>query len=200
MAIEAGDTIRCTARMTWNNVVSIQNTFWCYKTVSTNDDNEDNMADLATWIDGIYDNIVGAMPTNLTFDDIDFFNVTADQPLGSLPWPTQTTGNGGSTEIAATGVAAVITAFTAITKVRGRKFLGPLTEAAIDAGYLNTSTMLTLADIILDWMTPFVGTTTGNAWLPGVWRRLQEAFAPFTRAVVRNIPGYQRRRKAGVGS
>jgi hypothetical protein len=50
------------------------------------------------------------------------------------------------------------------------------------------------------WITPFVGATSGETWTPGVWRRIATAFKAFRDGVVRNIPGYQRRRKQGVGS
>jgi hypothetical protein len=200
MTVILGDTVKVTARLKWANAVDIQNVFTARMTTGFDIPDDDAKADMMAWLELMYTEVIGAMPTNLVFEDADFFNLTQGVPMGIDFWPVLTTGTGGTTEIAATGVAAVITAFTGLSRVRGRKFFGPLTEAAIDAGVLNNATMTTMAAIIALWITPFVGDTSGVTWTPGVWQRLTDTFAAFRDAVVRNIPGYQRRRKAGVGS
>jgi hypothetical protein len=186
--------------MEWAGAVDVQNVFTASMSSGVGMPNEDAMDDLAAWVDDLYDVVDDIMPTQLVFVDIDFYNLTNDTPMGTLAWPTMTTGQAASNEIAASGVAAVITAFTSIVRVHGRKFFGPIVETLIDEGYLGTTVMTGMATVITKWITPFVGGTSGETWTPGVWRRATSGFAAFRDAVVRNIPGYQRRRKANVGS
>jgi hypothetical protein len=200
MSVHNLDVIRATARMKWAGVVDVQNTFTAVLGSGTSISDEDAKDDLAAWLEDMYTITALLMPTNLTFEDIDYFNLTQDAPMGTLSWPTLVAGNGATTEIAATGVCAVITAFTNVVRVHGRKFFGPLVETVIDAGYLNSTVMTGMAGVITLWITPFTGTVSGETWAPGVWQRLTGTFKTFRDAVIRNVPGYQRRRKAGVGS
>jgi hypothetical protein len=200
MTVDVGDTIRVTARLEWAGAVDVQNVFEAYCASGTPQDDDDVKADLADWLEDFYTPFLGALPDNLAFIDLDFYNVTNSAPMGQYAWPTLTAGTAGTTEISASGVAAVITAFTNVVRHHGRKFIGPIHEAAIDAGVLNAATMTALATMLIIWVTPFVGGTTGNGWVPGVTNRATSAFNQFRDAVVRNVPGYQRRRKANVGS
>jgi hypothetical protein len=186
--------------MKWLGTTDVQNTFTAALASGSYVDNDDAKDDLAEWVDDIYATIIAALPTSLTFEDLDFYNLTQDSPMGTLAWPTMTAGGASTDEIAATGVAYVITAFTSIVRVHGRKYFGPIVEPALDVGVINPASMAYLASCITTWITPFVGGTSGETWAPGVWRRLTSGFAVFRDAVVRNIPGYQRRRKQNVGS
>lgn len=200
MAVNNQDVIKVTARMRWADAVDVQNVFTAVLASGTYVTDDEAKDDLAEWVDDMYAIVDDVLPTNLVFDDLDFFNLTQDEPLGTLSWPTMTTGQAGTNEIAASGVAAVLTAFTSIVRVHGRKYFGPIAETFIDGGYLNSTVIAGMASVIALWITPFTGGTSGETWAPGVWRRLTSGFAAFRDGVVRNVPGYQRRRKAGVGS
>lgn len=199
MPVAVGDVIRITARMKWNAVIDVQNTFHAQLGSGAGMSNGTAKADLAEWVDDIYTEIVGALPSTLSFEDIDFYNITDDEPMGTESWPTLTYGTG-SSEVSATGVAYVITAFTNVVRIHGRKFFGPAIEAAVEGGVFDATTMAYLASVILVWILPFSGGTSSDTWTPGVYSRLTTLFHEFRDAVVRNIPGYQRRRKQNVGS
>lgn len=199
MAVAVGDVIKVTARMKWALAVDVQNVFYAQLSSGSGVSDDDCKDDLTAWVESMYTVIVGIMPSTLEFIDLDYFNVTQASPMGVDFWPALTAGTGGN-ETEATGVAAVITAFTTLVRTRGRKFFGPIVEAAIDVGLLNSTTMVALASVMALWITPFTGGTSGETWTPGVWRRIALAFQAFRDVVVRNIPGYQRRRKQGVGS
>jgi hypothetical protein len=186
--------------MQWAASVDIQNTFTVrlYSAGSLTD--ADAKADLAEWLDDIYTEINTILPTSLDYVDIDFFNITQDAPMGVDFWPTLTTGNGGSAEVVATGVSYVITAFTNVVRAHGRKFFGPPVAGAIASGVFNSTAMAALAAAMAVWISPFNGGTSGEPWVPGIWSRTLSLFRVFRDVVVRNVPGYQRRRKQGVGS
>jgi hypothetical protein len=199
VSVAVGDVIKVTARMLWAGAVDVQNVFYAQLSSGTTISDDDCKDDLTAWVESMYDVIDGHMPSSLAFVDLDYFNVTQDSPMGVDFWPVLTVGGGG-TDIQATGVAAVITAFTTLIRTRGRKFFGPLTEAVVADGLIDSGVMIDLTSVGVLWITPFVGATSGETWTPGVWRRIATAFKAFRDGVVRNIPGYQRRRKQGVGS
>jgi hypothetical protein len=64
----------------------------------------------------------------------------------------------------------------------------------------NSTAMVALAAAMAVWIAPFNGGTSGQPWVPGIWSRVAGLFRTFRDVVVRNVPGYQRRRKQGVGS
>jgi hypothetical protein len=115
-------------------------------------------------------------------------------------WPTLTTGTGATTEIVGSGVASVLTAFSYVVRKHGRKFLGPLIEDVLVGGYISAAFMISVGASLAAWISPFTGGTSSGGWVPGIWDRLVGFFYPFRDAVARDVPGYQRRRKAGVGS
>lgn len=200
MTVNVNDVIRVTARLEWNGAVDVQNTFTARCSAAGGVTDSNAKADLAEWVDDIYTALNSIMPTSLDYIDIDFFNITQDVPMGVDFWPTLTVGGGGTDEVAATGVAYVITAFTNVVRVHGRKFFGPVISGGIVDGVFSSGVMTALASAMAIWIAPFNGGTSGEPWVPGVWSRALSLFRAFRDVVVRNIPGYQRRRKQGVGS
>jgi hypothetical protein len=200
MTVSVGDTIRATARLKWAGAVDVQNVFTCQLATGTTVDDEDAKEDLAAYLEAMYGLINPVFPTNLAYIDIDYFNLSTDTPMGQLAWPVLTAGSSGDTEISASGVCLVTTAFSFIVRKHGRKFWGPLSEAAITAGEITSVLMITAGTLLATWLTPFAGVTSGETWRPGIWSRAESVFHVFRDAVCRNVPGYQRRRRAGVGS
>jgi hypothetical protein len=200
MSVVTSDVIRATARLQWNDSVDVQNTFTCrYQGASTLDDS-DAKADLAEYIDDVYTEINSVLPSSLDYVDIDFFNITQDAPMGVDFWPTLTVGGSATAEVVATGVSYVMTGFTNIVRAHGRKFFGPPAAGAIEGGVFTSPVMVALASAMAVWISPFNGGTSGQPWVPGIWSRAVSLFRAFRDVVTRNIPGYQRRRKQGVGS
>jgi len=101
------------------------------------------------------------------------------------------------------GVAALVTAYTAISKVVGKKYFVGLSEAAQTAGLWVTGVLAAMLQSGIEWISPFLSSDTppGSAWNPGVWSLKQAGFVTFATALsTRDVPAYQRRRKAGVGT
>lgn len=100
------------------------------------------------------------------------------------------------------GVAMLMTAYTDLNKVFGRKFVYGVTEANIEAGTLTSAALGFLADAAAQYLVSYSGGTMGvlDFLIPGVWSSKAVGFIPFNGiAVVKDVLSYQRRRKKGVG-
>lgn len=100
------------------------------------------------------------------------------------------------------GVAALVSAYTDTSKVMGKKYFPGLAEAGQTAGVWVAGVLTALAAAGLAWVTSFASDGDGDTFYnPGVYSTKALSFKFFTPAAyVRDIPAYQRRRKAGVGS
>lgn len=157
------------------------------------------IADLASWMDDIYAPmvphiVVPAVPTG----------VLVHKRVGLEWWyigmglPTFDPENAG--DPLPSGVAALITAFTNVSKVRGRKFILGLSEGACNVGAWSVGVLAAMADSALAWVLPFYSSDPGSSWIPGVYHLKGMAFVSFNYATnIPDIPAYQRRRKEGVG-
>jgi hypothetical protein len=74
---------------------------------------------------------------------------------------------------------------------RGRKYLGPLYAAGIQAD--GRSVASSVATDVVNAATTLIGTTTSGIEF-GVWSRQEEVFTPITTVAVNPIVGTQRRR------
>jgi uncharacterized membrane protein YhdT len=196
--IETNAVIKCTARLEMLGSIAVQNTFFAWPVIASPMDGDDGMADLAEWLEDIYTPLLPLMVSTCSFVDILFHDVHNNTPIGTLPWPTLTAGTSGN-DPSATGVAAIITAYTGVVGRRGRKSFGVFDDGTIQAALFTGGVLAILATTAAAWITPFVGGTSGENWVPGVYSRKTGTFSSFTEAVARAIPGYQRRRKQNVG-
>jgi hypothetical protein len=198
MSISQNDVIRTAAKALGPQGQQIVNVFYhqCvageYPAIEA-----DIMEMIAEYLDDMYTPLEGEMPSTLTADALEFYNVTQEKPLGSLPWPSWEGGTSIGDHLPE-GVAACITASTAVKRVLPKKFLGVLMEGDQTAGNWGAGLLTDLALFAAAWIANI---TSGPYVLqPGTWRRLLEVFVPLTGAVVKSICSYQRRRKPGVGA
>jgi hypothetical protein len=191
------EVLKVTARMSLLGGISLQNVFWAQKTTGASTPDADVLADMAAWLETIYDGFVTSLHTSVLFEDIAVHAMIANQAVGITAWPTLNAGTA-AVDPLPTGVALVWTAYTAINRVRGRKFLGGLTEGAVTSSLWIASVITTGVSAALSWITPFTGATSTESYEPGVLRT-GGGFETFREVTVRAIPGYQRRRKQDVG-
>ena len=198
MAIETSDAVRVTAVMNFMGSDEMVNVYHVHVT----DDNSQSQAniydDIAEYLEAIYSPLIGAMPTQVTFEQIEFFNVSKDTPEAIINWPTLTAGTV-SGEFLPEGVSCLMFARTIAKGVLGRKFMPVFTEGNYTAGLWTAATLVAMGTSAAAWITQFTG-TNGVVLTPGVWRKAYNIMAFFTEAVIRNIPAYQRRRKRNVGA
>lgn len=141
------------------------------------------------------------MDAAMTFDTVDIYKrvgVLWDYLATTAPSLTPD----GSGHVLPGGVATLVTAYTALNRVFGRKFLYGVTTTHLQEGLLNAAGLALLAAVADQFLTSYTGGTMGplDFLVPGVWSTKTAAFEPFNGvAVVKNVLSYQRRRKSGVG-
>jgi len=100
------------------------------------------------------------------------------------------------------GVAALIEAYTDTSRVQGKKYFVGLSETGQTAGLWVVGVLSAMLQSAVEWSTSFAGIVdpTGR-WYPGVWSLKKGDFRVFVAHVsTKDVPAYQRRRKAGVGA
>ena len=106
----------------------------------------------------------------------------------------------GGVGILPAGVSAVVTAYTAVNRVVGRKFFPGLKQGSLVAGLWGVGLVGDLATTAAAYITDFGVFPSLFVMHPGVYSSKVGDFVPFSlTALVTNIPGYQRRRKTGIG-
>ena len=98
------------------------------------------------------------------------------------------------------GVAGLLTAYTAVSKVIGKKYLPGLSETSQTAGLWVIGVLAAMLQSGMAWIAPFnLDPPSEGRMYPGVWSLKQGTHIGFAGIAVRDVPAYQRRRKQGVG-
>lgn len=100
------------------------------------------------------------------------------------------------------GVAALIVAYTYLSKVMGKKYFVGLSETGQTAGLWISAVLAAMLQSAAIWIAPFqsIGDPT-STYVPGVWSLKSLSFQGFAvHFGTRDVPAYQRRRKEGVGT
>jgi len=198
MAIVQNNNLQVFAKMKYIGTETFGNVF----TLHVDDTNAQSQAnildDIAEYVEGVYTPLIGAMVATLVFDEITIYNLTALISEPTIPWPTLTAGAVAGTDAVPEAVSAFMFARTGVKRAIGKKFFPGLTETNTASGLWVVGLVAALGTSLANWITPFTG-TNGVVLIPGVWQKAINNFEEFTEGVVRDLPGYQRRRKRGVG-
>ncbi len=197
MTVTVGDVIRVTARMS-QGTDDVQNVYH-YKAGGSGSAADVTVQNqIAAALDAAYTDIDDELTTGLSFDDIDFHNITQDEPMGAIDWPVLTAGVTVAETLPLQASACCIFD-TAVTKSQGRKFLPPMREAASDdKGVVGTTaTTAILAYIVEILATITAGSLTFDA---GNYNTLLARFAVWISGELIEHFKTQRRRVVGVGS
>lgn len=140
--------------------------------------------------------LLATMADNYVLESLYIKNLTQNEDLGQVSWPgDQPSGTG---ELLPLGIAALITAPTALPGTRGRKFLPAMVEGNCTDSLWTSGLMTVLNAFGVAYISGFIGGTSGSAYAPGVLDK-NGAFRGFIEALTTNVPAYQRRRKQGAG-
>jgi len=152
--------------------------------------------DWQAYLDSIYAPLQPQLSTALVANQYVIYHLVLGhwEPIGTID-PAVTFTN--VSETYAPGVAGVVTALASGVRRYGRKFFPGIAESMVVNGYFAASVVVILASAGLAYVTPF---GLSGDFHPGVYNEMAASFKPFLgEAIARAIPGYQRRRKQGVG-
>lgn len=165
-------------------------------------ENEGSLAvSVLTVLDNLYDDIEPAIPSDVSFVDIDLANVTQGLVYPSHPWPVQTNG-GGTGDTMPEQLCGNLYAGTAFPHTIGRKFFGPFIESNNTDGVWASGLLAALADAAVHYLADVV-LASGGVLHPGVAKYVNGVvtrFAPLLSAAVSSGIFTQRRRRRGVGA
>lgn len=193
---EVGDILRCVINMLWDGTTEMINVYH-FQVGRAGDSYADTLSALRGYFDDLYGTIRTEMSNKLDFLTLDVENMTQDEEVGVIPL---TVANGAQVgEHLPTGIAAVVLAHTQRFRSIAKKFLPGITENLCNGDTWIAATLTALAAFADAYLTGFddVG---ASLYIPVIYNDTHGYFAYFTDVVVNGIPGYQRRRKAGVGS
>lgn len=202
MSLTIGDILKVVAVLQWTDGDIAQNVFSTVITGSGGPfDEADVVDDMLDWVEAMYLNIVDRVSDELDGSEIRVYiydSVDEDyDEIGSAVWTFNPTDVNSQSP---RGVAGLLNCKTADADVNGKKYLPGSTEAGVDEGLWSTGELLDYAAFAVDWVTGFVGATSGASFFPGVWSPTNLAYYAMSGTVIiPTIPAYQRRRKQGVG-
>ena len=202
MAVANGAILRIVVSLLFPENVIAQNVFYAiFQDTGASNDEDDVITDLGTWIEDMYDTMANqlSLDTSLTGHKVYVYD------SGDADWDE--VGDGllsdsfaGAGDILPHGVSLVMHAKTTDPDVQAAKFIGGMNEATTTDGLFIAGPLAAAVLFAVDWSTDFVGAATGGDFEVGVWSVKNTAFYNFSGVEVINvIPGYQRRRKPGVG-
>lgn len=199
MAIGTNDVIRVAARGHLPLVGDLVNVFHL-KIGSGTIDAESVVIDaILDWVETIYTPIMGFMSSSCTVTDINIFNVTQNQPVGSFAWPTLVGGSQGG-DILPSTIAGFVRATTGISRNWAKKFVWPMAESANDGqGFVAAAAMTALMDFGAAWIAPFTLPLGVNVH-PVVFHAATGTWNTVTEIIVRNVWANMRTRRPGRGS
>lgn len=192
------DIIEAAARMEYDGVDDVINTYQFQLTSALTVSDAQTLIDLLVILEELYTLIVTSQTTFLSYRDIRFTNVTQDLLLGTVGWPTLTVGTG-AVDAIPPGVASLANFNTNIPRVTLRKYFGGLDLDNLDQDGTFTAVFgLVMADIQAFLLEAQI---QGNdVWRYGYLSPKTGTFVVPVGSSWTDIPAYQRRRKQGRGS
>ena len=197
MTVSNGDIIRATAVLAGPSG-SIQNVFNFRAEVIILGSDLQVMTDIAQHLDDAYATLGTSLSSDTVFVEVQGHNLTTNNPMPTVPWPTATVGTGSaSSHVAQVALMGLLR--TGISRVLGRKFIGGLAVGDTDTnGFFDSSHIAHMASFLAFFIGTFIATSL-NSYLPGVKSTKTGLFWSFIEGVTSGIPGIQRRRRQGRG-
>lgn len=202
MAISEGTIIRIVASIVFPDNVIMQNVFHAVLTTAGGSDAESDVVDdMVDYLEAMWAAVIGRVSLDMDSDEVKVYEydpVDDDfDEIGTSAFIVAFTGTG---DWLPHGLAIVCNMETTDPDVSGRKYYGGLTEGVQADGAWDPTTVGSFATMAGIVTAQFVGAATGATFTPGVWSPKETNFFAFNENVsVNSIPGYQRRRKPGVG-
>ena len=201
MTIAFGDEVRAAVSMVYRGVDIFQNVYHYEAGVGVDATEESVKSALRVHLLSAYNNLNAQVAEELVGLQIDFWKRNTGtakwDAIGVKDFSTWLPSN--ASDELPSGVAAVVRFFTSGIGRQGRKFIAGLADTAFVDGALVAAAITAIsnyADEIVEAVA-----VTGGDMDPGWWSEIDTLIYEMDGSYVINaIPGYQRRRKQGVGS
>lgn len=199
MTTNVGDIIRVAPRMTSSNSGDLVNVYHFKLTGPGSLSDADMIDDMCDLMDAMYDVLDTSITDEISFSDINVFNVTQDTPHGPQDWPTLTAGSNQAVPLPSQ-TAAFIQTPTGLSRSWGRKFLGGFTTDHLSQdGNIATGFLAVLVSFANVWLNQ-TGVTLNGTWEPVIYSTIDLSWRAILSATVNNIWATIRRRRVGVGA
>lgn len=200
--INNGDVLYLAAKMRYDGLSDIVNRFTVRVVKDVTEDDGDVLEVCRDYVEAVYAPIIGDIANNVSFENIEVFNATTDNPIPSVTFFTLDTGTS-TNPVVGPQLSAYSFARTAVSKHRGAKYWPAMTTAANVDGLITPTVLGHFADVIEAWINIYVHDTLLSTLLPGILATVglhEGEFIPFVDGVVRSLWSFVDRRKLGVGS
>ncbi len=201
MTIPQDTDLRVTVTLTMPGITIAQNVYYARYTTATSAADADVVEDCSDWAIDLLNDIEDDVSDAVSLNEVSVAKAVAGTPVSweTIGAESPTWVGLNTAEMLPHGVAAVVRAASVVFKTVARKYLPGLTEAGSDGTSWIASVLVNLALYALTWLDGPSG--VGRSYDAGVWSTLTDAFVALgSEAAVATIPGYQRRRKPGVGA
>lgn len=202
MAVVTGDVLRIVVQFVWTDGNINQNVFNAQVTGGAGPWDEDDILDDAdAWADNMYANFTTGVSDELDGSAIFIYKWDAvGQDWDEVGFQSWTWNPTNASDQLPRGTAGLINMRSEDPDVSGKKYIPGLCEGSLIDGLYDANVVIDLLAFGADWLTSFVGGTSGATWTPGVWSIVGLVFkAALDSISASNVPAYQRRRKRTVG-
>lgn len=196
--VNVGDVVQITARLRYGGVDAIENIFYVRHEGTAAVDAATFITQAGLYMESCYTTLQLDLSDDVQYEDITYYNVTQDYPMGQEEWPSLTAGTA-TVDATATQVAFQVNFTTQIKRTQGRKYIGVLTEASVNAGGIVAPTTVTaLKNFALAVLSNF--SVGAESFEVGHVKASTGAWIPWIGYSVPLLVATQRRRKQGVGA
>ncbi len=161
----------------------------------------DVVTDLTDWVETMAADILGSLADTVDLNEVEVSELTSTGPAvwESIGAELALGAGLAATDALPNGVAMVVRAGLAGVSWFARKYLAGMGVSKVDSDNWEAGALAEGADFLVTWLAGHNG-GAGIDYLPGIFAVATEAFRHLsTTGAVSVIPGYQRRRKPGVG-
>ena len=202
MAVADNSVLRVVVSLLLPESVIAQNIYYVFFDGNgASDDEDDVLSDVVDWVEAIYTEFDDHIDASVALTGLKLYIYdSVDDDWDAVGDALLADTFAGVGDITAHGVALLMHAKTTNPDVQAGKFFGGLVKQSMLDGVWQAGSLAAAVLAAVEWSTAFVGAATGSDFGPGVWSTAKNSFFHFSGVEVINAyPGYQRRRKPGVG-
>lgn len=201
MTVVQNDELKVVVSIGMPGTTIAQNVFYARYTALTEPTDAVVANDMLLWVDEMYENLDGQMGPDVFINEVITY-----KKITAVPLVFQQIGSEESTEVGTSatetlpnGVAMVMRIGTVALRSIARKYIAGLSEENVLTVSWSSTALVQGALFLIDWIAG-PPTQSGRTYEAGIVSAKDGLFKTFLSiGTLSIIPGYQRRRKPGVG-